>query len=628
MVKTLVNIIRFPAIVVAILCHGLVLCGLHGKISSEPGSDTTLLGILNLTAAGLALNISPFTKVEIVLDKIDPKDFYLEEMLKAVPPTLRSLRADAGRFAPTNNWTLNDQEAIYPLALFFTLKDPRNPYWKDKSLLNAALQGGDAICESLYEDGTSEYVRADGTTWGRSYIQKPLSAWLETFSLLKDQLDSERRVRWEKALKKVAEGICQQLRGNGNKRLYSGIVKEDEVVWGWSSNQINSLNVLDGLNLYRAGQIFDRREWEQEGREVIHIAAGSLDPLGYWPEFGGPSPSQQIEYLQAIALYKAFSGDEAVIPYLEQGIRFQIKFVYPDGSLVETVDNRERYSPEVLTSGHFALSEIPEGRRLVKFLIAKIAKRGAPLRLSSSLVYNFVYYRDGDDEKLPLEKKSFVTSIGGKALLRKKSPWFYCLSGFTAPPTRNRWGLDYQNFLSVWHEQLGLIVGGGNSKSQVEWSSFILPRGNRLLSVPTKGEVRENRLFLEYEGKVTYLEVQPESSRELRIHSGLQDSSSSATGQLVIHMSVGNSCKTGAGGIFSLSSQAVEIKAKDAGGWMECEGWRLSLPAGSRVNFPVYPFDPEDRRGKADLNQARGVLSFPLNAAFPAQVVTITVIKP
>ena len=105
------------------------------------------------------------------------------------------------------------------------------------------------------------------------------------------------------------------------------------------------------------------------------------------------------------------------------------------------------------------------------------------------------------------------------------------------------------------------------------------------------------------------------------------DPASAATGQLLLHLKAGNTCKTAAGGVLSLSDRPIEIRAEDAGGWVEFEGWRINLPAGSKVNFPSYPFDPEARDTRAPLSQARGILSYPLNSTVPKTEFTITVLK-
>src|SRR5262245_36766633 len=423
----------------------------------------------------LAEGLAAAAKDEINLDKVSPKAYYLDQLVKGVPVVMKSFVEETGRFALAG-WIPEYQEVIYPLAYLATTKEPATPYTGDAQLLNAAMKGGDALRDSQYEDGTVEFLKQDGSSWGRIYSQKLLTAWLETYALLKDRLDTDRRSRWEKGLNLMVEGTHQQILGKRNPRLFSGIFRNDEVIWGWGNFEVNSLSIWDGLNVFRAGQLFDHKDWLQNGQRMIHSSLETLDSASFfWPEFGGPSPSQQLEYLQAIGLSYEFSGDLAVVPYLERGLEFQIKYVYPDGSLVETLDGRARYSPEPPVDGHFVFSQLEEGRRFAKFLVAHLTPRGTVPPLNSGLLRNLRYYHEGDEAKLPIEKKSYNLGSGSKAIVRRKRPGFYALSGFTAPTTRNRWGLDRQNFVSIWHEGVGLIIGGGNSKGQSEWSNFILP---------------------------------------------------------------------------------------------------------------------------------------------------------
>jgi hypothetical protein len=585
--------------------------------------------LICLLGSHLNLNLAvAAAKDELKLDKISPKAFYLDQLVKGVPVAMKSFVNETGRFAPSS-WIPDYQEVIYPLAYIATQKDPKTNYSGDAQLINAALRGGDAICDSQYEDGTIEYLKKDGSSWGRIYPHKLLTAWLEAYELLKEQMGETRKRRWETGITRMVEGVHQQILGKRNRLLFSGIWRDEEVVWGWGNFEVNSLSTWDGLNVFRAGRIFDRKEWQQNGQRMVHSSLESFDSTTFfWPEFGGPSPSQQIQYLQAIGLYYEHSGDLAVIPYLERGLEFLIKCVYPDGSLVETIDGRSRYRPEVPPEGHFAFSQLEEGRRFAKFLVSQMQKRGTTLPLNSDLLRNFRYYHEGDEAQLPIEKKSYSLNSAGKAVVRKKPPWFYCLSGFTAPTTKNRWGLDRQSFVSVWHEQVGLIIGGGNSKAQAEWGNFVFPRAGRLAYVPTSGEVRENQVLLTYEDRKASLEISPENKTRLKIKASLLDPSSAATGQLLLYLRAGNTCKTASGGVFPLSERPTEIKAEDAGGWVEFEGWRITLPPGSKVSFPSYPFDPEDRQGKAALEEARGVLSYPLSTSVPSTTFTVTVLKP
>ena len=597
-----------------------------------PGYLWTFGRVVAWTTIGLsAASVQNFAKKDKRLDSLNPKEFYLDQIVKAVPPTLKSFIEETGRFA-TEGWTVQNQDVIYPLAYLYQFKDSKNPFNGDKALLNAALKGGDAICDAQYEDGTVEFVMSDGSSWGRIYPHGTLLAWLETYDLLKEQLEGERKTRWERGLHKMAEGVYQQIQGKRNQRLYSGIFRDEDVDWGWGNFDVNYLSTWDGLNVYRAGQVFNRSDWQQTGQRMVHSALETLDPLGYWPEFGGPSTRYNEEYLETVGLYYEHSGDLAVIPYLERAVNFQIKYVYPNGSVIETLDGRSRYDSEVLAKAHFTFSQFAEGRRFSRFLVDALIKQGVTLPLSSSLLANFAYYHDGVDEPIALEKKSYRVNSENKALVHRKAPWAYCLSGFTAVPSKNRWGLDRQNFVSVWNDQVGLIITGGNSKSQPEWSNFIFSRGGHPSYIPANGVVQvknpRDAVTLSYEDKKASIEVSDKSKKELQIKTRLEDPNSSATGQLLLNFKSGTTFKTAAGSVFPLNEKPVEVSAEDSGGWIEYNGWRITLPPHSKVIFPSYPFYPQERQSRAPLSEARGVLTYPLDVAVPSATFTITVMKP
>ncbi len=594
-------------------------------------SRRLVIEALALSAAFTIVATPCVAKKASPLDNLNPRDFYLDQLLKGVPPALKTFKEDTGRFA-WDSWTVDHQELIYPLAYLYTFKDPKNSFFGNKTLLNAALKGGDAICDAQYEDGTVEFLKSDGSSWGRIYPHVTLLAWLETYDLLKELIEGNRKTRWEHGLQKMVDGVYQQILGKRNQRLYSGIFRDEDVDWAWGDFEVNHFSTWDGLNVYRAGQIFNRSEWQQTGQRMIHSALETLDPLGYWPEFGGPSTSTNLEYLQAVGLYYEHSGDLAVIPYLERAVDFQVKYVYPEGSVIETLDGRSRYNSEVLSKAHFTFSQFAEGRRFARFLVHSMLKRGVTWPLSTNALVNFVYFHDGIDEPLPLEKASYLVKSENKALVRRKSPWFYCLSGFTAAPSKNRWSLDRQNVVSVWNEQVGLIISGGSSKTQPEWSNFVFTRGGHPVYIPSNGIVREKNprdaVTLTYEGRRASIEVSEKSKKELQIKSIVEDGGSPVTGQLLLYLKSGNTLRTATGKVYSLNEKPLEVAAENSGGWIEYEGWRITLPPRSKMIFPSYPFYPHDRQSRTPLSEARGLLTYPLDEAVPTATFTITVMKP
>ena len=136
------------------------------------------LRIFRLMILVVALNeaLTAAAKDEINLDKVTPKAYYLDQLLKGVPVVMKSFVEETGRFALAG-WIPEYQEAIYPLAYLATTKEPQTQYTGDAQLINAAMKGGDALRDSQYEDGTVEFLKQDGSSWGRIYPQRLLTAF-------------------------------------------------------------------------------------------------------------------------------------------------------------------------------------------------------------------------------------------------------------------------------------------------------------------------------------------------------------------------------------------------------------------------------------------------------------------
>ena len=69
------------------------------------------------------------------------------------------------------------------------------------------------------------------------------------------------------------------------------------------------------------------------------------------------------------------------------------------------------------------------------------------------------------------DEASFVLG-DNDAMTRRVKPWFTCLSAYHAPVPTTRWIQDRQNLVSLFHDDVGVILGGGNTKLQPLWSTF------------------------------------------------------------------------------------------------------------------------------------------------------------
>ena len=550
---------------------------------------------------------------------IDIATTILRTLVEDVPLNLERFDKKTGRFLTEGGWAVTNQDLVYPLALLYQTEHPDNPYFKDARILAYAQQGGDAWRDFQYPDGKVEFVKVDDSTWGPIYMPWSMYHWVETYALLREDLGDERRARWEDGLTLAFDGIAADL----------------------ASGRVHNIPTWNGMATFRAGQILDREDWRAAGRRMIHLAVAEQQPGGYWLEHHGPTPSYNTVYVHAIGLYYFFSGDESVLPCLERATDFHIRYTYPDGRLVETIDGRVKYHDRVNTHGLSAFSLFPQGRRYARFLIGEwLAERerhplphltynqtasgpkiaGGEYGLSARIAPVIHHFAQGAEAPIPQDEDEYFIHDLGHAILRRGHGWFTCISGVVTPAVESRWGQDRQCYLSIWHEKLGLVAGGGNAKEQPAFSTFVVGENGYL---PNAAMLRSNgdvdSVILGYAGHDCRLTVVIEDAHRLRLTFAGPDDVASV-GQVQFRIHAGEPLHTAKGDEMDTGPAAIELTADTAGGWVSHRGLRFVLPAGSRLTWPVSPFNPYAADGAGPLDEAAAVLAVPLQDG-PAEIV-------
>ena len=375
------------------------------------------------------------------------RDEFLRQLVKRVPQMLKTYDVETGRFGQ-GVWTCQDQHVMLPLAVVYAIPSARNSHYRSARLLKVIMKAGDALIDDMDERGQWEFRKKDGSTWGKISMPWTYSRWIRTYSLIRADMPAERRDRWTKAF----------------ERGFAHIEKTQ-------LGQVHNIPAHHAMSLYIAGQQLDHPAWCERAAQFLRKVAGTQTGGGYWAEGAGPLVNYNFVYVDALGTYYKLSGDKEVVPAIERAIRFHDHFTYPSGQAVETIDLRNPYSSHVLP-GNPGFTLTPDGRA---WLLNQWHHLDAALNDDSLAL--FVLH--GDEGKIA---ESAARAADGwfvlteqqipRAATLRQGPWFICLSAYTAPVPRNRWHQDRQNLVSIWHEKVGLILGGGNTKLQPAWSNF------------------------------------------------------------------------------------------------------------------------------------------------------------
>ncbi len=477
-------------------------------------------------------------------------------------------------------WAVTNQDIIYPLALLYTT--PGTQMHGDARILNAALRAGDAVRAAQDQQGRVEFIKTDGSRWGPTFMGWTNYAWLEAYLLLRGVMDDPRRSEWERGLLLAHQGQAEEL----------------------VDSRVHNIPCWKAASCMRAGQVFDRPQWCGVAEELIMKAVEAQHPDGYWPEHGGPTPLYNHIYVHALGLYYRFTGDDRVLKALERAAQFHQAFTYPDGVWVETIDGRVQYKGHVFNMGWVGFAVTATGRRLVRLLASKLGDDIERQTFQGgALASTVAHLEEVAEEPIWLERDSFEETYSDWAVVMRHGGWFGCLSAYTCPPVPSRWGQDRQSFVSLWHQRVGLVIGGGNSQEQPDWSTFVaggryVPVGGAVLAggdgvVLDYGSVT-CRLTLALDGDAAVLEA--ESRGGPAVH------------HLVVHTGVGDILRTGTGEEMVLGERRLHLDAGRLGGRLEWKGFALDVPDRAEFVWPTVPFNNYAIDGAAPRGSEKGLL--------------------
>jgi hypothetical protein len=402
---------------------------------------------------------------------------------------------------------------------------------------------------------------------------------------------------------------------------------------------VHNIPCHHAMALYVAGKAFDSPEWCNAAAAFMAKVVAKQDPAGFWSENFGPVIGYNEVYIDAIGVYYSLSRDPKVLEALRRAAQFHAAVLWPDGSSAACFDERQIYHSGI-EMGTVGFSFTPEGRGYLLQQIGKALAKGSTV--SADFAAGMLLYGDAGEGILPAatadEARLWIGSRDG--LIRRQKPWQWALSGYACPVPASRWIQDRQNLMDVFHDALGLVAGGGNTKLQPHWSTFAVGDCSLLSHkagdenptfapsialkwVPEKAKIEESEghqgLLLSYAGLSCGVRAEPLADGSLKlIYEAPADRGVAA------HLPLLNRSRhltTATGTRVRLGEARTELTGDQLGAWFDYGGLRVLVPAGCALLWPARQHDPYRKDGSSALATAKLVLSLPFAGTSRHEVV-------
>ena len=518
----------------------------------------------------------------------------VERHLNATPNAdLKALEADI------SEWRHLPYAILAP-AVLYAKQHPKNARYHDPKMLALALRIGDLLA-SEHERGVFE-PRGD-SDWDTAL-------WLEAYRLLERELGAERRARWAKAIKENIALLVADAKDRVDFPWYHS------PYIGTSPNHYAQWAAL----LMLGGITFGDKDWEQLGNRILRrFAVTDQSPDGFWGEHNRAGPTVGYDHLTltAVALYYEYSKDAAALKALRRSLDFHKNYTFLDGTPVDVVNDRNRHWG-VSSWGQFAFSHFSDGRGYAAFLASQFKPETIGAGDLRRLAQDALYFHEGAMTPAPQQLPRYAHQMTIPAGVRKTGAWQVAYSGImNSQAINSQFYLDRQGHLSIFHQQLGLIITGANSKRQPELATFSEKLLGQTVHMPISTRLQmsaaQDRLSLAYNTFFSDLYVPTPSARAVSLRfvitgRGRPADEPTLTLQLCLH--AGETLETGAGQKIKLGAERIELQ--NLGGWISHHGWRLKVDPTAKLVWPIYPHNPYADAPETNIQYAVGALSVPL----------------
>ncbi|MBP7140279.1 MAG: hypothetical protein KBA71_00085 [Opitutaceae bacterium] len=570
----------------------------------------TLTGCIFLTANIFSVCATTLT----FKDRLEPR------LVGMIPELIKEFSPETGRFKQ-GPFDARGQDPIYTLATVYSLNFAGNPYYKSHEILNMIIAGGDALIREQDDRGMWPFNK-NGSYWGQTFMCWTYSRWIRTYIIIKADMPANQKNRWDSALRKGYESISRT-----------------------ELKRITNISTQLATALYMAGLAFDREDWKLQATDFLHRVIATQHKPGYWSEHLGPTVIYNYVYTDALGIYYAFSRDAAAARALERASAFHLNFTYPDGSNIETVDERNPYHAGASYNHNLGFSYSPEGR-------AFLSRQWDNLdwKLSADAISSYLLYGEEGPMVIPPSENTYALVEDGapRATVTRKGPWILVMSAYTSPLVQDRWIQDRQNLVSIWHDSTKLILGGGNTKLQPAWSNFTVgdmhvlrhtpgeerpdfaPKGE-LYWIPSHATITNGdfpALALTYGPVQCQIALKPIDANRLKYEvSAKSETPLTVLAHLTLMPKLGANLNTSGGYRGKLESTAIELDSARLGNGMEYGDIQLELPEGTTLHWPALPHNPYMKNGHSDPKEGRIELRIPLVPNGTSKTVTLR-IKP
>ncbi|MEW5691811.1 MAG: hypothetical protein AB1765_00790 [Candidatus Hydrogenedentota bacterium] len=325
------------------------------------------------------------------------------------------------------SWRIGDipnaslQYGILPLTLVRATKFEGNNYYQNKVIKEWILAGLKYWIKIQNRNGSLNQFFPNEQSVGTTYYI--LSAVLQVYDLLENEIDDEIKEKIEIAVKKSAEFV----------------LKYDET-YAIISNHI----ALFAFVLYRLALRYNDTRYRVKADRYLNIILKHQSAEGWYLEYNGADPGYQTQCIYYLAECYRLTKNEEIVDSVKKSIeKFLVYFFHPDGSFGGEYGSRN--TELIYPAGFEILKDKLESCSIISSFINQYLRKGTLisldsmddenlLRLTANYIITYNYSKSTDNSyepelNLPAYNDSLQVYFPEAGILVKATDCYYMIIG-------------------------------------------------------------------------------------------------------------------------------------------------------------------------------------------------------
>lgn len=528
------------------------------------------------------------------------------------------MQREDGRFAhPDSGYSVLNQYAGYYFAFLFACPHERNPYFGDERLLERAVAGWNFYRTQMTEDGLTQ-IYTMNQYWNKTLDEWGIYYWMQTIELLRSRLSEEQIGQWNESIDAAMRTMVAEVRQTSASESYRRLL---------AANSVANHFVWKVLCCYRYGSLRGDAELTAWARGEMELIVSFQTESGIWLESHTPVVRYADVTICAVSLFAHYDRNGRAEETVRRNLAFVLSATYPNLSKNDCLDGRNRYTEAISAYTALTFHRYAQGRsyllawiRGVRSLndtahsIGRRLQGLAVLTDLTALLPDDIEVRP--DEENAWRQTSSVRFGDLKASIVRENGWVATLCGLEQRTFGNRWILERQNLLSLYHEDGGILVGGGHSIAQPELSSFTVASAGKLHYLPGAGRLTDDGrgLVLEYAGRTCTIAVVGIRDGAVTVRYAVQGLTATERACVQIPLPRVRGAAVRCGERQWTPGEAALSCDIEAGREFRYKHFDWTLNRDAMFGYPHMPFNSYTQKQRKSLDEAFAVLRVELNA--------------